>query len=134
MTLSSRHPADRAHAAVRLIFIPHASARAVLGAQHAHGAPGRTGVLHAIVLGVCGCSHVRHVVVCFPVFFLWKEGTVSSRSVTPVGAVCALPPSYCDIHTALAACDGFDLCHKYILYLYLYFHACRLCCVSGRDP
>jgi hypothetical protein len=26
-----------------------------------------------------------------------------------------------DAPTALAACCGFDLCHKYILYLYLYF-------------
>jgi hypothetical protein len=28
-----------------------------------------------------------------------------------------------DAPTALAACCGFDLCHKYILYLYLYFGA-----------
>ena len=28
-----------------------------------------------------------------------------------------------DASTALAACCGFDLCHKYILYLYLYFPA-----------
>ena len=27
-----------------------------------------------------------------------------------------------DAPTALAACCGFDLCHKYILYLYLYLH------------
>ena len=26
-----------------------------------------------------------------------------------------------DAHTALAACCGFDQCHKYILYLYVYF-------------
>jgi hypothetical protein len=27
-----------------------------------------------------------------------------------------------DAPTALAACCGFDLCHKYILYLYLYLY------------
>ena len=27
-----------------------------------------------------------------------------------------------DAPTVLAACCGFDLCHMYIFYLYLYFH------------
>ncbi len=27
-----------------------------------------------------------------------------------------------DAPTALAACCGFDLCHKYILYMYLYLY------------
>jgi hypothetical protein len=27
-----------------------------------------------------------------------------------------------DAPTALTACCGFDLCHKYILYLYLYLY------------
>jgi hypothetical protein len=31
-----------------------------------------------------------------------------------------------DAPTALAACCGFDLCHKYILYLYLYLYFCLL--------
>jgi hypothetical protein len=42
-----------------------------------------------------------------------------------------------DAPTALAACCGFDLCHKYILYLYLYlyfsileFH-CRGACTAA---
>ena len=37
-------------------------------------------------------------------------------------------PLLCDLldaPTALAACCGFDLCHKYILYLYLYFAVLR---------
>jgi hypothetical protein len=36
-----------------------------------------------------------------------------------------------DAPTALAACCGFDLCHKYILYLYLYLclPACLRVCV-----
>ena len=29
-------------------------------------------------------------------------------------------PDLFDAPTALAACCGFDLCHKYVLYLYLY--------------
>ncbi len=37
-----------------------------------------------------------------------------------------------DAPTALAACCGFDLCHKYILYLYLYLKNAvmtrELCC------
>ncbi len=33
---------------------------------------------------------------------------------------------------ALAACCGFDLCHKYILYLYLYFFFARSVYVCAR--
>ena len=49
----------------------------------------------------------------------WSEyaNCVASHAVLRiVRAVCDL----LDAPTALAACCGFDLCHKYILYLYLY--------------
>ena len=52
-------------------------------------------------VGVRACAHIR------------------TRFVLFVGTV----------PTALAACCGFDLCHKYILYLYLYFTQ-----ASGGSP
>ena len=51
--------------------------------------------------------------------------------------VSALLCDLIDASTALAACCGFDLCHKYILYLYLYFVKrraavrCGVRCLSG---
>ena len=52
----------------------------------------------------------------------------------PIGGGCTCPAVWfvrC-IHCALAACCGFDLCHKYILYLYLYVCYCEVtgCCVT----
>ena len=46
-------------------------------------------------------------------------------------------PLLCDLldaPTALAACCGFDLCHKYILYLYLYFCVRALAAGLVRPP
>ena len=39
-----------------------------------------------------------------------------------------------DAPTALAACCGFDLCHKYILYLYLYLYFGAACAERAGPP
>ncbi len=45
-------------------------------------------------------------------------------------AVLAMSDGY-PFNWALAACCGFDLCHKYILYLYLYFNVAEWILVAA---
>jgi hypothetical protein len=49
-------------------------------------------------------------------------GAVGYSSPSCAGACALTSGNYCPAPTALAACCGFDLCHKYILYLYLYLY------------
>ena len=59
---------------------------------------------------------------------LFKRAGFSGLLAKPFGDVRALLCDLLDAPTALAACCGFDLCHKYILYLYLYLRvACADC-------
>ena len=55
---------------------------------------------------------------CWDIFYV--VFVASTRILRYSGIWSALLCDLLDASTALAACFGLDLCHKYILYLYLY--------------